>query len=278
MSPVFWMICSSFLFAFLGVFVKTLRIIPLSEIIFFRAIINFLILSPWFLKNNPFQYKENYKFVLLRSLSGLLGMFLYFYALENLKLADAVMLNYSSPVPTLLLSAIFLNEKLTRKSLLFLLVAIVGMAMIVKPDMQYESLAGIAGFASAFVAAVAYVSIRAASKSVSTVFIVLSFAGISALISGLFMIPEFVMPNEHQWLLILGMGSVATLAQVSMTTAYAGLPVSSISPFMLTTPIFSAIFGYIFWKEVPDLCSVLGAALIAFGLFAAHRTRASKSH
>ncbi len=278
MSPIIWMVISSFLFAFLGVFVKVLRVLPLSEVIFFRAFVNFLILSPWLLKNNPFKFKEDFKFVLLRSLSGLASMYLYFYAIDNLKLADAVMLNYSSPVPTLLLSAFFLGEKLSKKSLFFVGISIFGMALIVKPDLHYQSVAGVAGFISAFAAAIAYVSIRAASKTVPSVFIVMSFAGISSLISGIHMIPNFVMPNTNQWLLILGMGSVATLAQVSMTKAYAGGQASTVSPFQLSAPIFSAVFGYFFWNEVPDLWSALGAALIAFGLFAAHRTKAMQTN
>lgn len=277
MSPIFWMILSSFLFALLSVFVKMLNTLPLSEVIFFRAFLNFLILSPWLLKNNPFQFKEDFKFVLLRSLSGLASMYLYFYAIDHLKLADAVMLNYSSPIPTLLLSAIFLGEKLSKKSLFFVGIAILGMALIVKPDMHYQSLAGVAGFISAFAAAIAYVSIRAASKTVPSVFIVMSFAGISSLISGVHMLSDFVMPTQNQWILIICMGSVATLAQISMTNAYAGLQASVVSPFSLSAPIFSAIFGYFLWKEVPDIWSLLGAALIWLGLFATHRTKAMQT-
>ncbi len=273
MSPVLWMLLSSFLFSILSALVKHVNYLPSWEIVFFRSSLNFIILLPWVNDFLNSKWKSEIKFLLLRGLAGCFSMFLYFYAIENLKLADAVMLNYSSPIPTLLLSAFFLKERISKGALVFILIALVGIALILKPDMNVSSLAGIAGFSSAFIASIAYISMKVATRNISSKAIVFSFAGISMFVSAIPTFFNFIAPRLGDYPFIFAIGIIATLAQLSMTRAYRGLPASVASPLSLSAVLFAAIFGFVIWKEIPDIFSIIGAVLLTLGLIGAYQIR-----
>lgn len=278
--PILWMIAAAFGFAVMGVFVKHARRLPAWEITFFRALINVVLVLP-FIAHLPMRqiWRKDWGPLLVRGVSGGLAVVTYFYALGNLKLADAAMLNHSSPIIVLILSSLVLKEKLSRAAVLFILAAFMGVAMILKPDFLItgfvgpEKWAGVAGLLSAVVAAIAYVSVKVATRSVPSTFIVFSFACVLAIMSFVPMILDFVQPTPIEWLMLFGCGLFASAAQAAMTRAYSLLPASVAAPLLLMTVVFSATFGWLFWGEFPDFWSIAGGILVAVGLIGAYRYR-----
>src|SRR5699024_12105955 len=61
-----------------------------------------------------FGKKENQLYLLLRSALGVVGILLNFYAIDQLVLSDADMLNKMSPFLTMIFAAIFLKEHVRR--------------------------------------------------------------------------------------------------------------------------------------------------------------------
>ncbi|MCF7821463.1 MAG: EamA family transporter, partial [Mariprofundaceae bacterium] len=72
--------------------------LPQTEVVFFRNFIALLILLPLLLRNRVSLRSDRFHLHLLRAISGLTAMYLYFYALKHLHLTDALMLNYTSPI------------------------------------------------------------------------------------------------------------------------------------------------------------------------------------
>jgi drug/metabolite transporter (DMT)-like permease len=57
-----------------------------------------------------------------------------------------------------------------------------------------------------------------------------------------------------------------------MTQAFRLAPVALIAPFEYTALIFAMGFGWLFWRDVPDVYLLAGAALvIGSGLYILHR-------
>jgi drug/metabolite transporter (DMT)-like permease len=201
-------------------------------------------------------------------------MVLYFYAIQHIKLADAVMLNYASPILVLIFAAIFMGEKLTPARMVFTIVAFVGVGFVVKPgSTRYghaESLAVLAGFSSAFFAAAAYLSIKVATRSVPSKFIVFTFTIVAMATSVLPMLLNFVHPTPSEWLSLFATGIFGTLAQQSMTNSYAKLPAGIASSLLMVGVLFSATIGWACWQEIPDRWSVLGGMMLTLGLVGAY--------
>jgi drug/metabolite transporter (DMT)-like permease len=265
-----YMILAAAAFAVMGGFVKTLGRLPAWETVFFRALINVVLMAPWVAAAPPVAWRKEFDALMLRGISGGLAVWLYFFAITHMKLADAVMLNNASPVIVLILSALFLGERLPKGGLVFVLLAFSGVALILKPDFNEatpaERLGGLAGIAGAFASAVAYVSIKVATRSIPSRFIVLWFALVTCALSAVPMALAYVSPTPFEWLMLLGCGLSASLAQVLMTKGYARLPASVASPMLFLTVVFAAVIGWAIWGEIPDGWSIFGGALVFAGL------------
>ena len=63
-------------------------------------------------------------------------------------------------------------------------------------------------------------------------------------------------------------GVMMTLAHYSLIIGLARAPASKIQPFHFTLIFWAIIFGYIFYSDIPDIPTIVGALVIAFsGVF-----------
>jgi len=268
------MIGAAVLFSIMGAFVKASRDVPIWEVAFFRAFINVLYFLPWALTHPVWpEFKKEPFYLLLRGFAGFASVVMYFYAIQHISLADGTMLNHASPVLVLVLSWWFLGERLSKKALFYVVLAFLGVLLVLKPGFRINNLAGFLGVCSAFTAAIAYVAVKKATRKVSPEYIVFTFAVVGTLASAIPAYRSFIMPTALQGVYLLGVGIFATLAQIAMTRGYSLLPASVAAPMLLITVVFSTLWGWLFWGELPDALSALGAVCVAVGLTLAYRHR-----
>ena len=203
--------------------------------------------------------------LLMRALFGSVGLFANFYALDHMMISDASMLNKLAPFFTLLLSAIFLKEKTSIKQYLFVALAFVGVLFIVKPTMEFTQSMGasIVGVIGGFGAGAAYACVRGLGKrGMPSSQIVLGFSVVSTLIAIPFVINNHA-PMSLYLICLLSLAAIgATAGQFGITWAYKAAPSKEISIFDYFTVIFSALWGFIFLSQVPDIYSLFGYLII----------------
>lgn len=203
--------------------------------------------------------------LLMRALFGSVGLFANFYALDHMMISDASMLNKLAPFFTLLLSAIFLKEKTSIKQYLFVALAFVGVLFIVKPTMEFTQSMGasIVGVIGGFGAGAAYACVRGLGKrGMPSSQIVLGFSVVSTLIAIPFVINNHTPMSIYQICLLSLAAIGATVGQFGITWAYKAAPSKEISIFDYFTVIFSALWGFIFLSQVPDIYSLFGYLII----------------
>lgn len=203
--------------------------------------------------------------LLMRALFGSVGLFANFYALDHMMISDASMLNKLAPFFTLLLSAIFLKEKTSIKQYLFVALAFVGVLFIVKPTMEFTQSMGasIVGVIGGFGAGAAYACVRGLGKrGMPSSQIVLGFSVVSTLIAIPFVINNHAPMSIYQICLLSLAAIGATVGQFCITWAYKAAPSKEISIFDYFTVIFSALWGFIFLSQVPDIYSLFGYLII----------------
>ena len=203
--------------------------------------------------------------LLMRALFGSVGLFANFYALDHMMISDASMLNKLAPFFTLLLSAIFLKEKTSIKQYLFVALAFVGVLFIVKPTMEFTQSMGssIVGVIGGFGAGAAYACVRGLGKrGMPSSQIVLGFSVVSTLIAITFVINNHAPMSIYQICLLSLAAIGATVGQFGITWAYKAAPSKEISIFDYFTVIFSALWGFIFLSQVPDIYSLFGYLII----------------
>ncbi len=257
---------SALCFSCMSVFVHLAGDIPTFEKAFFRnfvaAIIVFIIIRR---KHIPLRIgKDARLMVLLRCLFGTAGLILNFYAIDRLALADANMLNKLSPFFAILFSFFLLKEKIKPVQALAVLGAFAGSLLIMKPTgANMQLVPAIGGFFGGMGAGAAYTCLRKASQhGAKSEIIVLYFSCFSCLFTVPFILANFVMPTAKQLLLLILCGLCGAGGQFSITAAYTFAPAREISVYDYTQVIFSALFGYFLFEQLPDVYSMLGYALI----------------
>lgn len=269
---------SALFFASMAATVKFLDRIPVVEKIFFRNLLGLIVASYLITKNKKPLLGNNKKFLILRSMFGLLGVAAYFYALSNLPLADTVILNKMSPFFVMVLSAFFLGEKIKGLQIASLLLAIIGAGFVVKPEFDVSIIPYIIALLSALFAGSAYTIIRHLRHTDSSETIVFYFTFISTVAMIPFMLAgQFVVPTGIEIIGLLGLGFFATTAQFLMTNAYRFAPAGELAIYTYTNIVFSTIIGIVIWSEFPGLLSIVGGLLIILAGFLNYHSNKKKA-
>ncbi|MDA3958282.1 DMT family transporter [Oceanispirochaeta sp.] len=259
------MISSALFFSVMSAFVKMAGDLPSIEKALFRNLIS-LIIAFTILKvrKQPlWGQKENRKILLLRALTGSLGILFYFYSIDHLILADSSMLNKMSPFFVILFARIILKNPIKPFQIFSLILAVAGSFLIIKPGFQYSTpLPALIGLSSAVFAGLAYTMVSYLGGKENAFTIVFYFSLISTIVCLPFVFINPVLPSLPQFLLLLGAGITAAGGQFLLTAAYKYAPAGEVSVYQYSQIVFASLLGILFFTEIPDLFSLGGYILI----------------
>lgn len=256
---------AAFFFALMNLFVKAAGDLPVWQKCFFRNLVAGGIATGMLLKKRERVTvgKGNWSYLALRCIGGTLGILCNFYAIGKMNIADASMLNKLSPFFCIILSVFMLKERPNKREVLAVVLAFVGALFVVKPSFQVECIPAVFGVLGGLGAGLAYTCVRKMSKSgVRGDVIVFCFAVFScvSVIPG--MIFTYEPMTTKQLICLLLAGTSAAGGQFSITAAYFHAPAKEISVFDYTQVIFAAILSFIVFRDLPDIWSFVGYAII----------------
>lgn len=261
-----WMLVAGFFFGCMGVFVKLgAAHFSSAELVFYRSLFGLAVIFLIIRSMKLSLTTPNWKMHAWRGLSGFGALMLFFYAIGQLPLATAVTLNYTAPLFLALISTLILKERPHLPLILTILLGFSGMVLLLRPTLHQEQLAaGLMGLASGFLAAIAYLNVRQLGQIGEPEWrIVFYFTLVSTIGGGIWMAAHTFHPvSPMNFLLLLGLGTTATLAQLAMTRAYREGNTLVVSSLAYSTVVFASLWGILIWHEVLSLTSWTGIALI----------------
>ena len=265
---VMYIIASAFCFALMNLFIRLAGDVPTMQKCFFRNFFALLISVITLIKTGtPFKIgKGNTKYLVIRSLSGGLGMLCNFYAVDHMAISDASMLNKLSPFFAVIFSVFVLGEKANRYEWAAVICAFIGTLFVVKPSFNCEaasSVAGLAGVAGGLGAGLAYSFVRKLGmRGENSMIVVAFFSGFTTLMLTPNLIFNYTPMTGKQWIFLVLTGLAAAGGQIGITSAYAKAPAKEISVYDFSIVIFAAILGFVFLNQKPDILSVIGYVII----------------
>lgn len=262
---IIYIIASAFCFSLMSLFIRLSGDIPVIQKCFFRNAVAMVIAAATMLKNRqPFKPGEgNLKYLMLRSLCGTIGMLCNFYAIDNMAISDASILNKLSPFFAIIFSAFVLREIADRREWLAVIVAFTGALFVVKPTFSMAVIPALAGVVGGCGAGLAYTYVRKLGKrGENSMIIVLFFSAFSTVCTLPYLIFNYTPMTAKQWLFMWLTGGAAAGGQVFITKAYSKAPAKEISVYDFSNVVFSAALGFIFLGQIPDWLSVLGYTVI----------------
>lgn len=263
---VIYIILSAFFFALMSMFIRLSGDIPSFQKAFFRNFVAMAISVITMIKHHekPVIKSGNLIYLVMRSICGTVGIICNFYAIDNLNLSDASMLNKMSPFFAIIFSFILLKEKISPVQALIVTGAFIGSIFIVKPSSEIlSSPASLAGLLGGMGAGTAYTFVRIlGQKGENKSFIVLFFSAFSCLVFLPFLIFDYHDMTIKQLIFLILAGASAAGGQFSVTSAYCYAPAKEISVYDYSQLIFATILGFFVFGQIPDKLSIIGYAII----------------
>ncbi|AVZ84877.1 DMT family transporter [Acinetobacter sp. WCHA45] len=259
---------SALLFSIMGICIRyASHTVDNYTIVFFRNVVGLILFLPFIFKQGiGFVKTEKLWMHSWRSIVGLAAMYGFFYAIAHLKLSNAMVFTYSSPIFIPVIAWLFLKEKITIAMLCAAGLGFIGVFCVAKPDQGLLNWISVIGIASSLLASMAFVTVRALTQTEPPERIVFYFCLIGSALS---VIPMFWMWRTYhvkELLFLIGAGILANVSQIFMSHAYRLAPAGQIAPVNYIAIIFAGVWGFLLWDEVPDLYSVIGFCIILLAI------------
>lgn len=218
---------------------------------------------------------KSWGILLGRSAFGLVGIFANFYALSKIPIGEAMTLNKTAPFFTVFFSWLLMGEKASRRQIIYLVMAFAGALLVMKPGFRGEAtFASVCALTGGLGAGLAYVCVHALGRrKVDGAFIVLFFSAFSCLGSLPFVVFGYSPMTPMQVAILLGAGAGAAIGQFGVTAAYRYAEPRSIALYDYTNVVFTALFGFALFSQVPDVSSVAGFLVILMAAALSNRRR-----
>lgn len=264
-KAIAFILLSAFGFAMMNVFVRLSGDLPFTQKSFFRNLVA-MIVAVVVMRREKVGIrweKGNLPMLLMRAICGTLGIFCNYYAIDHLVLADANMLNKMSPFFAILFSLILLKERANVFQYCTVLIAFGGSLLIIKPGFSSEAFPAMIGLLGGISAGAAYTMVRGLTqRKEKSARIVFFFSAFSTLVTLPLMIFDYHAMTGMQLFYLIAAGCAATLGQFGVTIAYSYAPAKEISVFDYSQVLFTALFGFFLFDQIPDWISVIGYIVI----------------
>lgn len=269
---------------------------PISEALFLRTIVAVPLILALVVRSSGLSALDtpNRGFLVLRAVIGFGAYVAYYLALPALPLADAVALFFAVPLIIAALSGPFLGEAVRPLTWVAIVVGVAGVAVMLRPGSGLFQPAALLSLLAAFLYASQQIMARkvggretAAVMSFyqNGVFLVgalLAAALLPAPAEGAalhpslaFLMRPWLTPTPFDLFLMLSCGVIAAAGTILLTDAYRRAPAGVVASFEYTGLIWTPLWGFLFFAEIPAWTTVAGGALIVVaGLIALVANRA----
>lgn len=222
---------------------------------------------------------KNMHILCLRGLSGALAMNFFYGSIQKLLLAEAMALLFLNPALVAILAYVCLGEHLHLYGVAGCVSSLMGMVLVVQPPFlgnewsKSRKFGVMFGLFSAFLAAVAYISIRKIGKRENSLTIAVwfhstalltSFVGLGFHIFG----ARLVAPTPTDWICMLFIAPCSFLAQILISRGFQLEKAATGAAVNYLQVFFGAFFGWVFFNEPLTWLSILGVVLIFGGVLA----------
>jgi drug/metabolite transporter (DMT)-like permease len=275
MQGIFWMVLSTFFFSVMTSIIRHLSHTDIhpSVMVLFRNIIGLLFIFPWVFKRGIHILKtDKMTLHILRAVTGLFGMLLWFYAITQLPMSQAIALSFTAPLFTTLAAVFILKEYVGLHRWMALLVGFLGVLVILRPGAQHIDVAALSVIVATIMWAFSNLIVKQMTKTEHPILIVTYMSIVMIPLSLPFALPHWVVPsvNELGWLVALGLMSIS--AQYSLSLSFSKASLATVAPFDFGRLIFVSLIAYFFFGEVIDCWTIAGGIIIfAAGIYIIRR-------
>jgi drug/metabolite transporter (DMT)-like permease len=272
---VAYVVASAFAFSVMTSLVKVAGArLPSQEVVAARAAVSLLLswmlvhragLSPW---------GTHRRLLFFRGFLGYLALSCVFHSVAVMPLADATVIQYLYPLFTAVLATLLLGERPTPRIAVAGLASLAGIVLVAKPSFLFGAVAHAPAsldvaiaIAGAFFTALAYVGVKRLTEVEHQLVIVFYFPLVTLPATMPALLHSAILPTPFEWVVLVGIGVATQAGQLWLTKGLQLQSATAATGLTYLQVVFATMWGAIFFAEVPDRRSMLGALLVVSSAF-----------
>ncbi len=279
-AGVAWMLLTTLFFLSLDAVAKHLvSSYPVIQVVWgrflFHLILAAMILGPRF---GYFVRSANLPLQIVRSILLLATTVLFFFGVRLLPLAEASAIMFTSPILLSILAIPFLGEKVGPYRWAAIFVAFLGALVVVRPGTGVMGVGALfllgCSFCNAFYQLITR-KLRGTDEARTT----LLYTALAGTVGASLAVPLVWTPiASGDWPLFAALGVFGCLGHFTLIKAFQSAPATVVAPFSYASIIWAILYGFLFFGDLPDFWTLVGASIIAAGgLYILHREQIRKA-
>lgn len=237
--------------------------LPVLEILFFRQMFVFVLLTPILTKEFPSAFRtQRLKLHLSRCAISIVAMTTGFTAIVHLPLAEATAISFSRAMFATLLAIIVLKEVVGIRRWSAAIIGFIGVLVIVRPSPEGVNEYALMALFSAALVACNLIMTKSLTTTERPSTIMAYHAGVLTVAYAVPCWWLWIKPTWTEMGLIVGIALLMSMVQYCMIRGYKEAEASAAQPLEYVRLIYAAGIGFIIFAEVPVIWTWAGATLI----------------
>ncbi len=267
-----YLVLASLLFSLMTVCVKKIdNRIPVYELVFFRSAFSLIVTSLIIKKKEINPWGKNIPLLMMRGLLGTIALLCIFYSIRNMPLSLSTVIQYTYPIFISISAVFLLQERLSQKIIMSLLLGWIGILIILNPthpnvlDLKINNFAIIIAFIGSISTSIAYITVKELSKTENIFVIIKYFPLISLITLSPIVYFNWITPHLDDLIWIMGIGVFTQGGQIFLTLGLKKLPAAQASSINYLQVFFGSIWGIYLFEEIISINFIIGALFILLG-------------
>ncbi|MFN3526739.1 MAG: DMT family transporter [Paracoccus sp. (in: a-proteobacteria)] len=259
-----WMLATGLCFVAVNAIVRGLEgAVPAPQAAFIRFLFGVVFLAPVIFSalRQGFERKVWGLFG-LRGALHVVAVVGWFYAMSRISIAEVTAIGFLNPIIVTIGAALFLGERLARRRIAAIGVALLGALIVLRPGLRELDPGHLSQIAASVAFGASYLVAKHLSDRVPAAVVVAMMSLVVSVGLAPLAIAVWVPPTLSQ-ILWLGLVAVfATAGHYTMTRAFAAAPLTVTQPVTFLQLIWASLVGVLVFGEPLDGWVILGGALM----------------
>lgn len=249
-----------------ALFIKLAGSVPNETMVFVRFFIALLFVLPSIFLGRVHLHPKLFAKHILRGLTGLGAIYCYFYSVKYLPLIGAVTVSNTAPLFMPFVIFLWLKLIIPKSRFWALVIGFLGVLIVLRPGSELGQWPMLVGLLGGLLSAFAQVGVRQLSRSESTETIMAYYFILSVIITFPPMIFSWEPVDDPiTWLYLLLIALSSLIFQYCFVKSLTHAPATKVSTMNYLAVVFSGLFGWWFFGEVPGMWNLFGIVLIIIG-------------
>jgi len=246
---------------------ETARQLNVFQIIEVRSILGFFLLYPMIRAQGGFAGLKTSRLPqhIARSLIQYGAQLGWFFALSLIPIGQVVAIEFTMPIWTAILAAVFLGERMTIWKTAAILLGMVGVIVIVRPATGEVDPGQLIALGAAVGFGVSMALVKSLTRTESALAIIFWMLMVQAAAGFFPTLYLWVWPSAHAWGWLVVIAVCGTFSHYCLANAMHYADATVVVPMDFLRVPLTATAGWLIYSERLDMFTVLGAALILTG-------------